>query len=177
MRWTPVARNACRNWSPARRARRRDRSGVGLVVGPRRQRHVRPRPRAAVGRGAAKKAAPSHRSRRPPRLRGARLSGAYLAGTSGTALGARRAEAGAGPVGTSDNRRNHSDISGCEVLLERYGVVTKGAVHNEGVAGGFSRIYRALTVFEDSGKGAAGLLRRRSGRCTVCRTRDGRRAS
>jgi len=105
------------------------------------------------GRGAAKKAAPSHRSRRPPRLRGARLSGAYLAGTSGTAPSVPGVLSGRWFLlerPTIDATTATSAV--CEVLLERYGVVTKGAVHNEGVAGGFSRIYRALTVFEDSGK-------------------------
>ncbi|PVY31324.1 ATP-dependent helicase [Williamsia muralis] len=40
----------------------------------------------------------------------------------------------------------------CSTLLDRYGVVTKGAVMTEGVEGGFSRVYKALTGFEDSGK-------------------------
>lgn len=40
----------------------------------------------------------------------------------------------------------------CSALLDRYGVVTKGAVMTEGIAGGFSRVYKALTGFEDSGK-------------------------
>ncbi|MFT3899533.1 MAG: ATP-dependent helicase [Gordonia sp. (in: high G+C Gram-positive bacteria)] len=107
------------------------------------------------GNGAAKRTAPSHRSRRTPRLRGARLSGAYLAGASNPV-------AAASVPGVLGGRWFLLDRPGvdptaatsavCEVLLERYGVVTKGAVHNEGVPGGFSRVYRALTVFEDSGK-------------------------
>ncbi|HEY9312198.1 ATP-dependent helicase [Williamsia sp.] len=40
----------------------------------------------------------------------------------------------------------------CSALLDRYGVVTKGAVVNEGITGGFSRVYKALSGFEDSGK-------------------------
>ncbi|WP_104088853.1 ATP-dependent helicase [Cryobacterium sp. N19] len=36
-----------------------------------------------------------------------------------------------------------------ETLLERYGVVTRGAVMAEGVAGGFSLVYRTLTGFEE----------------------------
>jgi ATP-dependent Lhr-like helicase len=40
----------------------------------------------------------------------------------------------------------------CTALLDRYGVVTKGAVMTEGIVGGFSRVYKALTGFEDSGK-------------------------
>ncbi|TFD08961.1 ATP-dependent helicase [Cryobacterium sp. TMT1-2-2] len=36
-----------------------------------------------------------------------------------------------------------------ETLLERYGVVTRGAVMAEGIAGGFSLVYRTLTGFEE----------------------------
>ena len=36
-----------------------------------------------------------------------------------------------------------------ETLLERYGVVTRGAVMAEGVIGGFSLVYRTLTGFEE----------------------------
>ncbi|MEV6391667.1 DEAD/DEAH box helicase [Nocardia xishanensis] len=39
-----------------------------------------------------------------------------------------------------------------DMLLERYGVLTRGSVQNEGVAGGFALIYRVLTEFEDRGR-------------------------
>jgi ATP-dependent Lhr-like helicase len=39
-----------------------------------------------------------------------------------------------------------------EVLLERYGVVTRGSVMAEGVVGGFSAVYRVLAAFEDVGR-------------------------
>ncbi len=39
-----------------------------------------------------------------------------------------------------------------ETLLERYGVVTRGAVMNEGAPGGFALAYKVLTGFEDSGR-------------------------
>ncbi|MFI5720869.1 ATP-dependent helicase [Nocardia sp. NPDC051750] len=39
-----------------------------------------------------------------------------------------------------------------DLLLERYGVVTKGAVQNEGVPGGFALVYRVLSEFEDRGR-------------------------
>ncbi|MFT4199615.1 MAG: DEAD/DEAH box helicase, partial [Gordonia sp. (in: high G+C Gram-positive bacteria)] len=103
----------------------------------------------------AKRAAPSHRSRRTPRLRGARLSGAYLAGSS-TPIAAPTVPAVLGGrwflLERPDAEPTAATSAMCEVVLERYGVVTKGAVHTEGVPGGFSRVYRALTVFEDSGK-------------------------
>lgn len=37
-------------------------------------------------------------------------------------------------------------------LLERYGVLTRGSVQNEGVPGGFALMYRVLTEFEDRGR-------------------------
>ncbi|WP_405133352.1 ATP-dependent helicase [Nocardia sp. NBC_01388] len=39
-----------------------------------------------------------------------------------------------------------------DVLLERYGVLTKGSVQSEGVRGGFALMYRVLTEFEDRGR-------------------------
>lgn len=37
------------------------------------------------------------------------------------------------------------------LLLERYGVVTRGSVQNEGVPGGFAQAYRVLAGFEEAG--------------------------
>ncbi|WP_433762472.1 ATP-dependent helicase [Nocardia sp. CA-135398] len=39
-----------------------------------------------------------------------------------------------------------------DTLLERYGVLTRGSVQNEGVPGGFALMYRVLTEFEDRGR-------------------------
>ncbi len=39
-----------------------------------------------------------------------------------------------------------------ELLLNRYGVLTKGAVAAEGVPGGFAMLYKVLTAFEDAGR-------------------------
>ncbi|TDW29000.1 ATP-dependent helicase [Cryobacterium psychrophilum] len=39
-----------------------------------------------------------------------------------------------------------------ETLLERYGVVTRGAVQAEGVVGGFALVYRTLSGFEETGR-------------------------
>ncbi|MBF6480696.1 ATP-dependent helicase, partial [Nocardia cyriacigeorgica] len=39
-----------------------------------------------------------------------------------------------------------------DLLLERYGVLTRGSVQSEGVAGGFALMYRVLTEFEDRGR-------------------------
>jgi ATP-dependent helicase Lhr and Lhr-like helicase len=46
-------------------------------------------------------------------------------------------------------RRSHALA---ETLLDRYGIVTRGAVQAEGIAGGFAVIYRVLTAFEESGR-------------------------
>ena len=39
-----------------------------------------------------------------------------------------------------------------ETLLERYGVVTRGAATGEGVTGGFALVYRTLSGFEETGR-------------------------
>ncbi|MDQ1288219.1 MAG: ATP-dependent helicase Lhr and Lhr-like helicase [Actinomycetota bacterium] len=39
-----------------------------------------------------------------------------------------------------------------EILLDRYGVVTRGSVQAEGVTGGFAAVYRVFSAFEDAGR-------------------------
>jgi ATP-dependent Lhr-like helicase len=39
-----------------------------------------------------------------------------------------------------------------ETLLDRHGVLTRGAVVGEGVVGGFAAVYRVLSAFEDAGR-------------------------
>ncbi|MEW2622351.1 DEAD/DEAH box helicase [Streptomyces sp. NPDC048106] len=43
-------------------------------------------------------------------------------------------------------------------LLDRHGVVTRGAVAAEGIEGGFSAVYRVLSVFEESGQARRGYV-------------------
>jgi ATP-dependent helicase Lhr and Lhr-like helicase len=50
---------------------------------------------------------------------------------------------------TDPTARAHAQA---EVLLERHGVVTRGAVMAERVAGGFAAAYRVLSGFEDAGR-------------------------
>ncbi len=45
-----------------------------------------------------------------------------------------------------------------EQLLERHGVVTRGAVVAEGVAGGFALAYRVLAGLEESGRARRGYF-------------------
>lgn len=49
------------------------------------------------------------------------------------------------------------------VLLERYGVVTRGSVQAEGVPGGFAQVYRVLSGFEDAGHCRRGYVIERLG--------------
>jgi len=53
------------------------------------------------------------------------------------------------PLGTADTTlRAHA---AAENLLDRYGVVTRGSVQNEGLPGGFALAYRVLAEFEQAG--------------------------
>ena len=114
------------------------------------------------GRSKSGSSTPSHRVRgggRAPRLRTARLSSRYLAGADLPTGGAGGSGAAPPLVGGRWALLERVDLdpttaaaATCEVLLDRYGVVTKGAVVSEEVPGGFSRIYKALSVFEDSGQ-------------------------
>ncbi|WP_022882986.1 Lhr family ATP-dependent helicase [Gryllotalpicola ginsengisoli] len=54
------------------------------------------------------------------------------------------------PLGTADaTLRAHA---AAETLLDRYGVVTRGSVQNEGLPGGFALAYRVLSEFENTGQ-------------------------
>lgn len=53
------------------------------------------------------------------------------------------------PIDTDPTRRAHA---AAEQLLERHGVVTRGAVVNERVPGGFAAVYKVLSAFEDAGR-------------------------
>ncbi|OAT70735.1 ATP-dependent helicase [Mycobacteroides immunogenum] len=95
--------------------------------------------------GASTTSRTTHRSRRAPRLR------AYT--PIPTAAPVDPAVAGRWsmlperlPDGTE---RSHMQA---ELLLGRYGVVTKGSVVAEGVAGGFAWLYKILSTFEDNGR-------------------------
>ncbi|KAA9395422.1 DEAD/DEAH box helicase [Kocuria coralli] len=48
--------------------------------------------------------------------------------------------------------------AGAELLLDRYGVLTRGAVEAEDLPGGFSGIYRVLTAIEDAGQTRRGYF-------------------
>ncbi|MBS4754172.1 ATP-dependent helicase [Nocardioides sp. zg-ZUI104] len=52
-------------------------------------------------------------------------------------------------IDADPTRRAHA---AAEQLLERHGVVTRGAVVNERLPGGFAAVYRVLSAFEESGR-------------------------
>ncbi len=96
----------------------------------------------------------AHRSRRPPpraRLgstRPGRPGRADLPARTGPPTAAGRW--GALPdLEVDATRRAHASA---EALLERHGVVTRGAVMAERVPGGFAGVYKVLSAFEESGR-------------------------
>jgi ATP-dependent Lhr-like helicase len=62
----------------------------------------------------------------------------------------RDGDGGAGrPLGPSETERR---TALARSLLERYGVVTREAVHAEGITGGFSAVYDVLKAMEEAGR-------------------------
>lgn len=53
------------------------------------------------------------------------------------------------PLGPSETERRAALV---KTLLERYGVVTREAVHAEGIPGGFSAVYDVLKAMEEAGR-------------------------
>jgi ATP-dependent Lhr-like helicase len=84
----------------------------------------------------------THRSRRPPPRTGRMPVRTGPPGTAGRwAL--------LPPVDGDPTRRAHARA---EHLLERHGVVTRGAVVSERSPGGFAAVYKVLSAFEDTGR-------------------------
>ncbi len=98
-------------------------------------------------RALVRSGTPSHRTRRtPPRL--GRTTGGRMPVRSGPPETAGRwavlPERDGDPTRRAHARAEH--------LLERHGVVTRGAVMSERVAGGFAGVYKVLSAFEDTGR-------------------------
>ncbi|WP_424323082.1 ATP-dependent helicase [Gordonia sp. (in: high G+C Gram-positive bacteria)] len=95
----------------------------------------------------------AHRSRgRAPRLRAARLSSHYLSGAGSPTATPANVAGRWSRIQRAEIDATTGAAATCEILLDRYGVVTKGSVTTEGTEGGFARIYKALSVFEDGGQ-------------------------
>ena len=112
-------------------------------------------PLRALLHGTAR-SAPSHRpARRSPRARSyQRYARPTLPTRTGPpTVGGRWALVP--EVDTDPTVRAHATA---EILLERYGVVTRGSVMDEGIPGGFGGVYKVLTGFEDSGRARRGYF-------------------
>jgi ATP-dependent Lhr-like helicase len=94
----------------------------------------------------------THRSRRtPPRARAARARPG--AASRGLARGGPAETSGRWsllPERDDDPTRRAHAVA--ESLLERHGVVTRGAVVSERVTGGFAGVYKVLSAFEETGR-------------------------
>jgi len=98
-------------------------------------------------RSTGRRGAPAHRQRqRPPRLSRYSVAHAQARSSDPTVAGRWSALPAAEPESTV---RAHFQA---ELLLNRYGVLTKGAVGAEEVPGGFAMLYKVLTAFEDAGR-------------------------
>ncbi len=105
----------------------------------------------------------AHRSR-PPGPRTTRYSGrpSALGALSGRRTPSRAALPARGGPPTAAGRwsllppvepdATVRAYASAELLLDRYGVVTRGSVVAEGVAGGFAAVYRVLAAAEESGR-------------------------
>ena len=113
------------------------------------------RNRLGGGRGAhrGKKAAPRTRYARPGRS-GLRVPRAELPARGGPPSAAGRWSL-LPPVETDATVRAHATA---EVLLDRHGVLTRGAVASERVPGGFAAVYRVLAAFEEAGRARRGYF-------------------
>jgi ATP-dependent helicase Lhr and Lhr-like helicase len=98
------------------------------------------------GTGTRKRSAPAHRGRRPPRL--SRYSVAHPQHRSIEPAVAGRWSALPAREPDSTLRAHYQ----AELLLNRHGVLTRGAVAAEGVPGGFAMLYKVLSTFEEAGR-------------------------
>ncbi|MGI5348439.1 DNA glycosylase AlkZ-like family protein [Streptomyces sp. CA-250714] len=123
--------------------------------------------RALLGSGRTAGAS-AHRAKRPtPRGRYGSFTAAAVAAGSGVGRrGPGRAPASAPPTVAGrwsllpepESEPTHRAHALARTLLDRHGVVTRGAVAAEGVEGGFSAAYRVLSAFEESGQARRGYV-------------------
>ncbi|GAA2625285.1 ATP-dependent helicase [Streptomyces axinellae] len=123
--------------------------------------------RALLGSGRTA-GSTAHRAKRPaPRGRyGSFTAAAVAAGTGAGRRAPGRAPHQAPPtvagrwslLPAPESEPTHRAHALARTLLDRHGVVTRGAVAAEGVEGGFSAAYRVLSVFEESGQARRGYV-------------------
>lgn len=97
-------------------------------------------------------------TRRAPRARTYRGMSLTRAAPRPTSIGGRWSLL---PAIETDAARRATVTAG--LLLDRYGVVTRGAVQSEGVPGGFAQAYRVLAGFEEAGHCRRGYVIERLG--------------
>jgi len=90
----------------------------------------------------------------PDRSRRDRLSPAFRSRRQGPPGSEGRWSLLPEPSGTPTER----SMALAQVLLARYGVFTREAVHAEGVAGGFAAVYEVLKAMEESGRARRGYF-------------------
>ncbi len=103
-------------------------------------------PVRALLSGTRRSGTPAHRHRRAPRMSRYSVAHAQTRSTDPTVGGRWSALPAAEPDSTL---RAHFQA---ELLLGRYGVLTRGAVAAENVPGGFAMLYKVLTALEDAGR-------------------------
>ncbi|MDT5091200.1 MAG: ATP-dependent helicase Lhr and Lhr-like helicase [Mycobacterium sp.] len=104
-------------------------------------------PVRAMLAGSRRAGRPAHRNRRrPPRLSHYSVAQSMARPADPTVAG--RWSALPLPEPDSTLRAHFS----ADLLLGRYGVLTRGAVATEGVPGGFATLYKVLTTMEDTGR-------------------------
>ena len=96
--------------------------------------------------GSRRSGAPAHRHRRAPRLSRYALSHPQARTLDPTVAGRWSAVPAREPDSTL---RAHFSA---ELLMNRYGVLTKSAVAAEGIPGGFAMLYKVLKAFEEAGR-------------------------
>jgi ATP-dependent helicase Lhr and Lhr-like helicase len=100
-----------------------------------------------AGSQRGRRSTPAHRQRRrPPRLSRYSVAHAHARAADPTVSG--RWSALPTPHPDSTVRAHFT----AELLLGRYGVLTKGSAAAEGVPGGFATLYKVLTASEDAGR-------------------------
>ncbi|MGV0816055.1 ATP-dependent helicase [Mycolicibacterium boenickei] len=104
-------------------------------------------PVRAMLSGPRRSGTPAHRQRqRPPRLSRYSVARPHARAADPMVSGRWSALPAAAPDSTV---RAHFQA---ELLLNRHGVLTKGAAAAEGVPGGFATLYKVLSAFEDAGR-------------------------
>jgi len=103
-------------------------------------------PVRALLSGSRRRSAPAHRAHRPPRLSRYAVAHARTRATDPAVAG--RWSAVPAPEPDSTVRAYYQ----AELLLNRHGVLTRGAVAAETVPGGFATLYKVLSALEDAGR-------------------------